>query len=44
MIVALAAVLAGQFDCAGKTVLIVLSGGNADPALFAVIIAEASAD
>jgi threonine dehydratase len=33
--VALAALLAGQPDVAGKTVVVVLSGGNVDPALFA---------
>jgi threonine dehydratase len=32
---ALAALLAGQLDVAGKTVVVVLSGGNVDPALFA---------
>ena len=32
--VALAAVLAGKLDCRGKTVVAVLSGGNADPAVF----------
>lgn len=35
---ALAAVLAGKLDVAGKTVCAVLSGGNVDPALFAEII------
>ena len=29
--VALAAALAGHFDCRGRTVAIVLSGGNIDP-------------
>lgn len=29
--VALAAVLSGKIDCAGKTVVVVCSGGNADP-------------
>ena len=33
--VALAAVLAGRFDARGKSVTLVLSGGNADPAVFA---------
>lgn len=33
--VALAAVLAGRFDTKGKTVALVLSGGNADPVAFA---------
>ncbi|HET6518693.1 MAG TPA: threonine/serine dehydratase [Geminicoccaceae bacterium] len=33
-VVALAAALAGRFDCRGRTVAVVLSGGNVDPALF----------
>lgn len=33
--VALAALLEGRVDVAGKTVVVVLSGGNVDPALFA---------
>ena len=33
--VALAALLAGRFDARGRTVAVVLSGGNVDPALFA---------
>jgi threonine dehydratase len=33
--VALAALLAGAFDARGRTVAVVLSGGNVDPALFA---------
>ena len=33
--VALAALLKGRVDVAGKTVVVVLSGGNADPALLA---------
>jgi threonine dehydratase len=37
--VALAALLASKFDAKGKTVAIVLSGGNVDPALFAKVIA-----
>lgn len=37
--VALAAVLAGKFDAGGKTVALVLSGGNVDPELFAKAIA-----
>lgn len=37
----LAAVLAGKLDVAGKTVCVVLSGGNVDPALFAQAIAGA---
>ena len=32
--VALAAVLASKIDCRGKTVAVVLSGGNVDPVLF----------
>ena len=32
--VCLAAVLAGKFDCRGKTVGVVISGGNVDPAVF----------
>jgi threonine dehydratase len=36
--VALAALLAGRVDARGRTVLIVLSGGNVDPALFASVI------
>ena len=37
--VALAAVLAGRFDAKGKSVALVLSGGNADPAAFARVLA-----
>lgn len=36
--VALAAVLAGRIDCRGRTVAIVLSGGNVDPELYAEAI------
>jgi threonine dehydratase len=36
--VALAALLAGRFDARGRTVVIMLSGGNVDPALFARIL------
>ena len=32
--IALAAALSGAFDCGGKTVLVVLSGGNVDPGRF----------
>lgn len=39
--VALAAILAGRYALRGKTAVAVCSGGNADPALFAEIIAEA---
>jgi threonine dehydratase len=38
--VALAAVLSGAFPVKGRTVAIVLSGGNVDPQLFAEIICE----
>jgi threonine dehydratase len=38
--VALAALLAGRFDARGRTVAIMLSGGNVDPALFAQILAS----
>jgi threonine dehydratase len=37
---ALAAVLAGKLDLAGQTVVVVASGGNVDPALFADTIAQ----
>jgi threonine dehydratase len=36
--VALAAVLSGRFDARGRTVLVVLSGGNVDPKLFAEVL------
>ena len=36
--VALAALLSGAFECKGRSVAIVLSGGNVDPHLFADII------
>ena len=36
--VALAAVLSGRFAARGRTVLVVLSGGNVDPALFARVL------
>ena len=38
--VALAALLSGAFNAKGRTVAIVLSGGNIDPALFAEIISK----
>jgi len=38
--VALAAILSGAFDAEGRTVAIVLSGGNVDPHLFAEIISD----
>ena len=37
---ALAAILSGAFQAKGRTVAIVLSGGNIDPQLFAEIICE----
>jgi threonine dehydratase len=40
--VALAAILAGRYALRGKTAVVVCSGGNADPALFAEIIREAA--
>ena len=36
--VALAAVLSGKVDCRDRTVLVVLSGGNVDPAQFAGVL------
>ena len=39
--VALAAILAGRYSIRGKTAVVVCSGGNIDPALFAEIIAAA---
>ncbi|MBK5921524.1 pyridoxal-5'-phosphate-dependent protein [Rhodothalassium salexigens] len=38
--VALAALLAGRVETAGRTVAVVLSGGNVDPARFAEVLAE----
>ncbi len=38
--VALAALLTGKFDAAGRTVVAILSGGNIDPVLFSKIIME----
>lgn len=38
--VALGAVLAGRIDCRGKTVAVVLSGGNVDPDLYARVLQE----
>ena len=38
--VALAAILSGAFYAKGRTVAIVLSGGNADPHLYADIICD----
>lgn len=40
--VALAAVLSGRLPVAGRTVVVVASGGNVDPSLFADILAQAS--
>lgn len=39
---ALAAVLAGRIPVAGRTVVVVISGGNVDPATYAELIAGAS--
>jgi threonine dehydratase len=36
--VALAAVLSQRFDARGKTVAVVLSGGNVDPQMYAEIL------
>jgi threonine dehydratase len=41
--VARAAALTGKFDCRGKTVAVVCSGGNVDAALFARAISDATA-
>ena len=41
--VALAALLAGAFDARGRTVAVVLSGGNVDAALFAEALGEQAA-
>ncbi|MFT5439052.1 MAG: threonine dehydratase [Alphaproteobacteria bacterium] len=38
--VALAAALAGAIDCANKTTIVVMSGGNVDPEMFAEIISR----
>ncbi len=38
--VALAALLAGKLDLAGRTAAIILSGGNVDPELFARVLGE----
>jgi threonine dehydratase len=40
--VALAAIMAGRYPLRGKTAVVVCSGGNADPALFAEIIRDAA--
>jgi len=41
--VALAAVLSGKIDLKGKTAVIIISGGNVDPGMFARAIGSASA-
>lgn len=41
--VALAALLTGRFDGRGKTVVALLSGGNADPVMFGDIVSKADA-
>ena len=38
--VALAAALSGRLDCRGRTVAVVLSGGNVDPELYARILSS----
>lgn len=38
--VALASVLSGKVDCAGRTVVVIASGGNVDPAVFTEALAE----
>jgi threonine dehydratase len=38
--VALAAVLSGRFEARGRTILVVLSGGNVDPGLFAEVLRD----
>ena len=40
--VALAAILSGRVDVSGKTVAVILSGGNADPAIYAQAVAAHS--
>jgi len=42
--VALAAALSGAFDCRGKTVAVVCSGGNVDPETFARVLSAGGAD
>jgi len=39
---ALAAALTGKYDCRGKTVAVIVSGGNVDPAIFAQAIGKSS--
>ncbi len=38
---ALAAALSGKYDCRGKTVAVIVSGGNVDPATFAEALERA---
>lgn len=38
---ALAAVLSGKYDCRGKTVVVIVSGGNVDAAMYAEILKNA---
>lgn len=40
--VALAAVLSGKYDCRGKTVAVICSGGNVDPDTFCRVLQQAS--
>ena len=39
---ALAAVLSGKYDCRGKTVAVIVSGGNVDPVVFAEALTRPS--
>jgi len=39
---ALAAALTGKYDCRGKTVAVIVSGGNVDPATFAQALGKAT--
>ncbi|WP_416211161.1 hypothetical protein [Nitrospirillum sp. BR 11828] len=39
---ALAALLSGKVDAAGRTIAVVLSGGNVDPAFYAEVLKEAA--
>ncbi|MHA1565089.1 MAG: threonine ammonia-lyase [Alphaproteobacteria bacterium] len=41
--VALAAVLSGRLDCRGKTIAVVLSGGNVEPSLLCAALADVAA-
>ncbi len=40
---ALAAALTGKYDCRGKTVAVIVSGGNVDPAMFAEALGRTTA-